>query len=388
MTLIYWDHAATTPPLEQVVDTMSEIMKMHYANPSALHRSGEAAGKLLKRAREVCAAALQVQPGEIVLTSGATESNNMAIKGAAMKYRSRGQHIITTGTEHPSVYECCKQLESLGWEVTYLPVDADGIVDLAALAAAIRKDTVLVSIMHVNNEMGAISPLADIGRIVKERNPRTLLHVDGVQGFGKLPVELSAWQADLYSLSAHKFNGPRGMGLLYVKQGVQLFPILSGGSQESGHRAGTENVAGAVAMSKAMRLAQEGQPELHARLTEIRDILLREIRQIPGLELNSSERSAPHIVHFSCPGLKPEVMVHALEELGMLVSTKSACSSKLSEPSRVLLAMGKDAAHASSGIRISLGKEHQPEDAASLAQALRVVCGKLRPIMEREGQRE
>ena len=229
----------------------------------------------------MCAAALDVQPTEIVFTSGATEGNNMAIKGAAMQYSSRGRHIITTRTEHPSVYESCKQLETLGWEVTYLPVDAAGVLDLAALTEALRKDTVLVSIMHVNNETGAIQPLTEVGRIVKERNSRTLLHIDGVQGFGKLPVTLSQWQADLYSLSAHKFNGPRGMGVLYIKQGVQLFPLVSGGSQENGHRAGTENVAGAVAMSKAMRLSRERQPEFYARMTEIRELLVQGIRKIP-----------------------------------------------------------------------------------------------------------
>ncbi len=311
----------------------------------------------------------------------------MAIKGSAMQYSSRGRHIITTGTEHPSVYECCKQLESLGWEVTYLPVDAAGVVDLDVLKEAVRKDTVLVSIMHVNNESGAIQPLADIGRIVKEVNSRTLFHVDGVQGFGKLPVAISEWQADLYSLSAHKFNGPRGMGVLYVKQGVQLFPLISGGSQENGLRAGTENVAGAVAMSKAMRLSQERQPELYARMMELRELLFQGIRKIPGLVLNSNELGAPHIIHFSYPGLRPEVMVHALEEMGMLISTKSACSSKLSEPSRVLLAMGKSMEVASSGIRISLGKEHQLGDAARFVEVLANACSKLRPIIEREGNR-
>ncbi|EFU42073.1 Cysteine desulfurase [Paenibacillus vortex V453] len=385
--MIYWDHAATTPPFDEVVDTMSEVMKKHYANPSALHRSGEAAAKLLRRAREVCAASLDVLPSELVFTSGATEGNNMAIKGSAMQYSSRGRHIITTGTEHPSVYECCKQLESLGWEVTYLPVDAAGVVDLDVLKEAVRKDTVLVSIMHVNNESGAIQPLADIGRIVKEVNSRTLFHVDGVQGFGKLPVGISEWQADLYSLSAHKFNGPRGMGVLYVKQGVQLFPLISGGSQENGLRAGTENVAGAVAMSKAMRLSQERQPELYARMMELRELLFQGIRKIPGLVLNSNELDAPHIIHFSYPGLRPEVMVHALEEMGMLISTKSACSSKLSEPSRVLLAMGKSMEVASSGIRISLGKEHQLGDAARFVEVLANACSKLRPIIEREGNR-
>lgn len=383
--LIYWDHAATTPPDDDVVSTMTEIMKRHYGNPSALHQYGEEAAKLLKKAREVCAAALEVDPVEIVLTSGATEGNNMAIKGAALQYRSRGNHLITTRTEHPSVYESFRQLEQLGWEVTYLPVDADGLVDLQALADVIRKDTLLVSIMHVNNETGAVQPLSEIGSLIKQKNHRTLFHVDGVQGFGKLEVSLKEWHADLYTLSAHKFNGPRGIGVLYVRQGVELFPLLSGGQQENGHRAGTENVAAAVGMAKAMRLGRERQPEFFRNASLIRDQLLQEIACISGTVLNSSKQGAPHIVNFSYPGVKPEVIVHALEELGMLVSTKSACSSKLSEPSRVLLEMGREMSIASSGIRISFGRNSRLEDAELLMDALRAVAAKLRPFIDRKG---
>ncbi|WP_036716734.1 cysteine desulfurase family protein [Paenibacillus sp. JCM 10914] len=386
--MIYWDHAATTPPYEDVINTMSEIMKLHYGNPSALHQYGEAAQKVLKRAREVCATQLNALPGEVVFTSGATEGNNMAIKGAAMQYRSRGKHIVTTMTEHPSVYECCKQLESLGWEVTFLPVNADGVIDVNVLADVIRKDTVLVSVMHVNNETGATQPLAEIGQAIKERNARTLFHVDGVQGYGKLPVDLSAWQADLYSLSAHKFNGPRGMGLLYVRQGVELFPLLSGGSQEFGYRAGTENVAGAAAMSKALRLSREGQPDFYKQAAELKQLLLQGISEIPGWVANSYDTGAPHIIHCSYPGLKPEVLVHALEENGMLLSTKSACSSKLSEPSRVLLAMGKSEDIASSGIRISLGREHTREDVRLLVEAISSVCQRFQPLTNREGNQK
>ncbi|MEK3731159.1 cysteine desulfurase family protein [Paenibacillus sp. FSL M8-0334] len=383
--MIYWDHAGTTPPDDDVVSTMAEVMKKHYGNPSALHQYGEEAAKLLKKAREVCAAALEAEPSEIVLTSGATEGNNMAIKGAALQYKSRGKHLITTRTEHPSVYESFRQLEQLGWEVTYVPVDANGRVDVQALADAVRKDTVLVSIMHVNNETGAVQPLMEIGQTVKQRNHRTLFHIDGVQGFGKLEVSLKNWQADLYTLSAHKFNGPRGIGVLYVRRGVELFPLLSGGQQENGHRAGTENVAAAVGMAKAMRLGRERQPEFYRQASLIRNKLLQEIAEIPGTVMNSSREGAPHIMNFSYPGVKPEVIVHALEELGMLVSTKSACSSKLSEPSRVLLEMGKDMSIASSGIRISLGRHHRLEDAERLIDALKTATGKLRPFIERKG---
>ncbi|MFC7681526.1 cysteine desulfurase family protein [Paenibacillus sp. GCM10028914] len=383
--MLYWDHAATTPPYKEVVETMAEIMKQHYGNPSALHQAGEDAAKLLKRAREVCAATLEVQPSEIVFTSGATEGNNIAIKGAAIQYRSRGQHLITTKTEHPSVYECFKQLEGLGWEVTYLPVDENGVVDLQQISEAVRKDTVLVSIMHVNNETGTIQPLAEIGNLIKAKNSRTLFHVDGVQGFGKLPVSLKDWKADLYTLSAHKFKGPKGAGILYVRQGVTLFPLLAGGSQENGQRPGTENVAAAVAVAKAMRLAQERQEQFCDKIGKLRNLLLEEIRNIPEFVLNSSRQGAPHIVHFSYPGLKPEVLVHTLEELGMLVSTKSACSSKNSEPSRVLTAMGKDKELAASGIRISLGWEHTEDDANRLVHALHQSVEKLRPLTVKRG---
>lgn len=364
---------------------MAEVMNQHYGNPSALHQAGEDAAKLLKRAREVCAATLQVLPSEVVFTSGATEGNNIAIKGAAMQYRSRGQHVITTKTEHPSVYECFKQLESFGWEVTYLPVNEYGVVDPMKLAESVRKDTVLVSIMHVNNETGAIQSLSEIGSLIKEKNPRTLFHVDGVQGFGKLPVLLREWKVDLYTLSAHKFKGPKGTGILYVKQGIKLFPLIAGGSQEHGQRPGTENVASAVAMAKAMRLAQERQENFYDRIGKLRNLLHEEIHSLPDLVLNSSMQGAPHIVHFSFPGLKPEVLVHTLEELGMLVSTKSACSSKNSEPSRVLTAMGKDSELSTSGIRISLGWEHTEDDVICLIDALRQSIEKLRPLTVKRG---
>ncbi|SMF88476.1 cysteine desulfurase [Paenibacillus uliginis N3/975] len=383
--MLYWDHAATTPPYKEVVETMAEIMNQHYGNPSALHQAGEDAAKLLKRAREVCAGTLGVQSSEIVFTSGATEGNNIAIKGVAMHYRSRGQHIITTKTEHPSVYECCRQLESLGWEITYIPVDEYGVVDPLQVASVIRKDTVLVSIMHVNNETGAVQPLNEIGKLVKEKNSRTLFHVDGVQGFGKLSVSLKDWKVDLYTLSAHKFKGPKGAGILYVQQGIKLFPLLAGGSQENGQRPGTENVASAVAVAKAMRLAQERQDTFYDKIGKLRSLLLNEIRSIPDFVLNSSEKGAPHIVHFSYPGLKPEVLVHTLEELGMLVSTKSACSSRNSEPSRVLQAMGKDKEIAASGIRISMGWEHTDDDMNRLVIALRQSADKLRPLSAKRG---
>lgn len=368
--MIYWDYAAAAPPFEEVVQTMEQIMKLHYANPSSLHRAGAEADRLIKRSREVCAAALGVKPGEILFTSGATESNNLAVKGAALQYQARGRHIVTTEMEHPSVYESCLQLQKLGWEITCIAPDSTGVVDPLRIAAAVRRDTVLVSVMHVNNEVGAVQPLREIGMLVKAANPRTLFHVDGVQGYGKLETKLKEWQVDLYSLSPHKIGGPRGVGLLYLRDGVLLFPLLTGGSQENGTRAGTENVPAIVASAKAIRMSGERRGELCARLIPLRNRLMTFISGIPELKLNSTEDGAPHIVHFSYPGMKSEVMARKLESLGMTVSTRSACSSRLAEPSRVLLSMGRDESAALGGIRISLGEIHTEQDIASLEQAL------------------
>ncbi|SET64949.1 cysteine desulfurase family protein [Paenibacillus sp. NFR01] len=368
--MLYWDYAAAAPPYDEVVQTLEQVMRQHYANPSSLHQAGADANRLINRAKEVCAAALQCKPAELIFTSGATESNNLAIKGAALQYQGRGRHLITTGIEHPSVYESCRQLEQLGWEVTFIAPDQDGVVNPERLAAAVRKDTVLVSVMHVNNETGAVQPLREIGQRVKAANPRTLFHIDGVQGYGKLETKLAGWQADLYSLSPHKVRGPRGVGLLYVKAGVKLFPLLTGGSHEQGLRAGTENVPAIVAAAKAVRMSTERREAFGEQVTPLRDRLLRFLRTVPEFQLNSSEAGAPHIVHFSYPGMKGEVLARKLEELGMLVSTRSACSSKLAEPSRVLLAMGRSVPAALGGIRISLGDSHADADVAQLEQAL------------------
>jgi cysteine desulfurase len=384
--MIYWDHAASTPPYDDVIRTVTEVMEKHYSNPSSMHQLGEDAMKLNKRARDVCGSALNVKPSEILFTSGATEGNNMAIKGAALQYMSRGKHLITTKMEHASVYESFLQLQQWGFEVTFLPVDSQGCVDPASVGEAIRKDTILVSIMHVNNEMGAIQPLEAIGQEIKRSNSRTLFHVDGVQGFGKLPVDLRKWQVDLYTLSAHKFRGPKGAGILYVREGLKLIPLLTGGSQEFGLRAGTENTPLLVAMAKAMRLASEQQQSFSNNVSIIRDRLHETISDIEGLKLHTHENTAPHIIHFSYPGMTSEVLLHTLEEEGMLVSTKSACSTKQIEPSRVLIAMGLSLEEASSGIRISLGDSHTEEEVSLLEHALRTAVEKLEPL-KKEGLR-
>ncbi|MGG0823214.1 cysteine desulfurase family protein [Paenibacillus turicensis] len=366
----YFDYAATTPPYEEVIVTIAEVMAQHYGNPSSLHRLGEQSEMLVKRAREACSSILHVKPSELVFTSGATESNNLAIKGLAFQYQQRGRHLITTMVEHPSVYECMKQLESWGWEVTYLTPDQTGRISARQVEDALRDDTVLVSIMHVNHEVGSIQPIEEIGAMLKHKRRKPFFHVDGVQGFGKVPLLLPSSEIDLYSLSAHKWRGPKGIGLLYVRQGVQLAPLLSGGGQEGDVRSGTENVPLIIGMAQAMRLTAQGQAQRVKILEKLKGQLEAALTAMPEVQLNSSADGAPHIVHFSCEGIKAETLLHKLEEQGFYVSSQSACSSKQIEPSRVLLQMGKSKAQAISGIRISLNEAHTTEQVHDLIEAI------------------
>ncbi|MBP3964212.1 cysteine desulfurase family protein [Paenibacillus lignilyticus] len=388
--MYYFDHCASTPPHEEVIRTMAEVMAKHYANPSSLHRSGQEAGKLLERARGAIASLF---PGtdakEWIFTSSATESNNIAIMGAARSRKKRGNHLITTVVEHPSVYDTFQALEREGFQVTYLPVDSFGVVAVSDLEAALTDETVLVSVMHVNNEVGAIQPIAEIGKLLK-RHRSVLFHVDGVQSVGKLTVDLTGWGIDMFSASAHKVNGPRGVGLLYVRQGVTLEPLLRGGSQEHGLRPGTENVPAIVASAKAFRLAVESGAARAERMYKLKARLIACIQAIPELHINGStdcklgSYAAPHILHFSYPGMKPEVIIHMLEKQEIMASTKSACSSKSEEPSRVLLAMQASYESAVSGIRISFGDEHGEAELDWLCRKVRLVVQQLKPL-ERKG---
>ena len=362
--MLYMDHSATTPPYDEVVDTVAQVMKRFYGNPSSLHGLGVEAHKLVQQARSVIAKAMNVKPEEIVFTSGGTESNNLAIKGALRAYRNRGRHLITTAVEHASVYECCRQLEREGYSVTYLPVDRTGAVRAGDVRDAIREDTVLVSVMHVNNEVGRIQPIGEIGSLLREY-PRILFHVDAVQSIGKLKVSPAELGIDLLSCSAHKIRGPKGMGFLYRRAPVRLEPLLAGGGQEAGLRSGTENVPLIVGMAKAVRMAVERMAENTAHLYRLRARLIARISAMPGITVNGSEtmeHMAPHIVNISVPGKKPEVIVHALEQHGIYISTRSACASGDDRPSRVLTAMGLDPARASSGLRISLSADHTESD--------------------------
>lgn len=378
--MLYFDHAATTPPFEEVIEAVGEVMGRHFGNPSSIHRLGMDAERLLARAREAVAALIRAAAEEIVFTSGGTESNNLAVLGAARQFAGRGKHAVTTSVEHASVYECFRYLERNGYEVTYVEPDAQGKINARDVLAAVRADTVLVSVMHVNNEIGAIQPIAEIGRELRER-PRVLFHVDAVQSVGKLEVMPASWGVDLLSASAHKIRGPRGAGFLYKRKGLQLQPLLLGGGQEGDLRSGTENVPAIVGMAKALRMTMERREEAAARIAGLRKQLLARLRAIPGLVYNGSEDEAdmaPHIVGVSVPGIRSEVVVHDLEEHGICISTKSACSSGENKPSRVLLAMGCDEERAASGLRISLSADHTSVQIDRLAETLVRTVDKLR----------
>jgi cysteine desulfurase len=378
--MIYLDNSATTKPFPEVVDSFVTVATKYFGNPSSLHELGMKAERLLTQAREQIAASLQVKPSEIIFTSGGTEANNFAIKGVAFQYRHRGNHIITTAIEHPSVSETCQQLEQLGFEVTYLPVNENGVVTVEQVKKALRDDTILVSIMHVNNEVGAIQPVEEIGELLS-RYPKTIFHVDRVQGISKVPLDMKKAHIDLCTMSAHKFHGLRGAGILYVRQGIQLSPLLAGGGQEMQLRSGTENVPAIVAMAKALRMSLEKYDKQIDYLLEVKQAWLNELKEIPFIQINTPlEHSAPHIINFSLDGIKPEVFVHELEKNDIFVSTTSACSSKKKAPSKTLLAMGMGDKRAESGIRISLSFENTLEEIPIAIAVMKKAIEKLREV--------
>lgn len=378
---VYLDHAATTPVHPEAAELACKVMTERYGNPSSLHRKGLEAEGIVKESRRTLAEALEAEPGEIVFTSGGTEGNNLALKGAARARSGRGRHIVTSAIEHPSVLRALADLEEEGFSVTRVAVDKEGIVDPERVAEAVTEKTILVSVMQVNNEVGSIQPIAEIAAQVKRIRPDLLVHVDGVQGFGKIRLSPGQAGVDLYTLSGHKFGAPKGVGALYVRKGVQLRPLFGGGEQERGLRSGTENVPGIAALALAARLALSGREEAHRRMQELRSLLIDELLAIEGAEVNgprAPERAAPHIVSFSFRGVRGEVLVHALEARGVYVSTGSACSSRRATKSHVLTALDLDDEAVEGSIRVSLSPASRREDVVRAASAFRSALAELR----------
>ena len=380
--MIYLDNSATTKPLPEVMDSFVKVSKEYFGNPSSLHGIGGQAEKLLSQARSQVTQLLSVKQKEIYFTSGGTEGNNLAIKGIAFAYKDRGKHLITTTIEHASVRESFKQLESMGFEVTEIPVDSNGRVHVVDIEKAIRPDTILVSVIHVNNEVGTIQPIEEIGQLLK-KHPKILFHVDHVQGIGKVPLDLNESHVDLCTISAHKFHGLKGNGLLFVRDGVMIHPLFTGGSQEGKVRSGTENVAGVVCMSKALRLILDKlQTELE-QLRKVSNELRKGLEKIDGIVINTPEKfAAPHILNFSVPHVKSEVFVHALEEKDIFVSTTSACSSKQKTISNTLVAMGIPEERAGSAIRVSLSYYNTLDEVKKVLSAVEQTVEGLRKVMK------
>lgn len=377
--MLYFDHNATTLVLPEVAQFVANALCEVPGNASSIHGLGQRARQALEKARRTLGSALGAAPGEVVFTSGGTESNNLAVFGVARRFRGRPAHVVTTTIEHPAVLEACRQVESEGVDVTRVEVDSNGVVNADAVSRALRDETVLVTVMHANNEVGTIQPIRDIADAVLERRERgqeIYFHSDGVQAFGKIPFEVRELGLDLYSISAHKVYAPKGTGALYVRKGVALASTIVGGRHEGGRRAGTENVVGAMAFAKAVELLDRKAP---VRVLALRDELERQILSFDlQAEINGSRAPRlPNTTSVYFPGVSAENLVIALDLKGIAVSTGSACSSGSLEPSHVLLAMGRTREQARSSVRISLGAYQTAKDVRQLSETLLPIVARL-----------
>ena len=363
--MIYFDNAATTKIYDDALTSYVQVSQKFFGNPSSLHQLGVDAYQVLTKARAQVASLLSVQPEEIFFTSGGTESNNWAIKGTALEKSVFGKHIITTKIEHPSVIQTCKQLERFGFEVTYLDVDSKGIVSIDQLKESLRKDTILVSVMAVNNEVGAVQPIAEIAKVLEEY-PSIHFHVDCVQAVERASQLLSIGRIDLLSLSAHKFHGPRGVGIMYKKFGRKIQALLTGGGQEKGERSTTENLAGIVATTKALRMALEEE----SVTGELRSQLWKELATKSEIRIFSPEDGASHVLCFAIKGVRGEVVVHAFENHGIYISTTSACSSKKGDSSSTLYAMDVPTEWATGAVRVSFSNDNTKEEVEQFIDVL------------------
>lgn len=380
MMEVYLDNSATTRCFDEVAALMTRIMREDYGNPSSLHRKGVEAEKYIRYAKEVIAKNLKVNEKEIIFTSGGTESDNLALRGCAYANCRSGRHLITTQIEHPAILQTMKHLEEEGFKVTYLPVDSKGCIRLEDLERAITGETILVSIMHTNNEVGSLQPIEEAGALIKRMNPRILFHVDAVQGYGKFRIYPKKMKIDLLSVSGHKIHGPKGIGFLYIDEKVKIKPILFGGGQQGGTRSGTENVPGVAGLAKAVEMIYQNLDEEVERLYELKRIFVEGVRKIDDVIVNGhpDETGAPHVVSVSIRGVRSEVLLHALEDKGIYVSAGSACSAHKPQPSATLQAMGVDQELLGSTIRFSFSVFTTMEEVGYTLQAMYDIIPMLR----------
>lgn len=380
MASTYLDHNATTPVRSEVFDAMEPFFRDRFGNASSIHRFGQDARAAVEEARARVAGLVNARPGEIYFTSGGTESDNLAIKGTACARKADGRHIITTNIEHSAVMNSCAFLEREGFEVTYLPVDENGRIDPGQVEDALTDRTILVSIMHANNEIGTVQPVGEIGGIVRARG--VCFHTDAVQSAGKLAVDVEAMCADLLSLSGHKIYGPKGVGAIYIRKGVEIEPTAHGGHHENDVRSGTENTVGIVGMGMAAELAAEERESEFRHLSEMRDALEARIRvEIEGVRVNGHpQRRLPGTLNVSFPGAEGESLIMSLDLAGIAVSTGSACTSGAIEPSHVLLALGRDPRTALGSVRFSFGRDNTMGDVDYVMSRLPGIVSRLREV--------
>lgn len=352
---VYLDNSATTRCFDEVAELAAKVMTLDYGNPSSMHNKGVDGEKYLRHAREVIAKNLKVNEKEILFTSGGTESDNMALIGTAFANQRAGRHLITTRIEHPAILQAMQYLEKQDFEVTYLPVDENGQVKLEELSKALRKDTILVSIMHTNNEIGSLQPIAEAGAIIKAFNPAIVFHVDAVQGYGKFRIHPKRMNIDLLSVSAHKIHGPKGIGFLYINEKIKIHPIMFGGGQQKGMRSGTENVPAIAGMALAIEKMYANLDEEVEKLYHLKQYFIDGVKKLDDIKINglTGKESAPHVVSVSVRGVRSEVLLHALEDKGIYVSAGSACASNKPAISATLQAIGVEKDLLDSTIRFS-----------------------------------
>lgn len=376
----YFDNSATTRAYPQVAEIMSKILLEDYGNPSSMHMKGMDAEVYVRHARETIAKTLKVDDRNILFTSGGTESDNMALIGGASANKRAGKHIITTMVEHPAILDTCKYLEGQGYEITYLSVDSNGRIDLEELSDVIRPDTIIVSIMHTNNEIGSVMPIEEAGRIIKSKNPNTLFHVDAVQGYGKWRIYPKKMNIDLLSVSGHKIHGPKGIGFLYIGEKVKIHPIIHGGGQQKNLRSGTENVPAIAGLATAAELIYKNFDNDIDHLYSMKQKLVDGLSTIEDVKINglTGRDSAPHIVSLSVGGIRSEVLLHALEDKGIYVSAGSACASNKPAISETLKAIRVEQRFLDSTIRFSLCAQNTDEEVEYAIATIKELLPQLR----------